>query len=116
MTVRRLPTILAAVLVATTLLPTLGNAASVTEGRRSWLKLNCSGCHGDQAGGGMGPNVQRAETGDVQQAMNGDAREGGMRSFKGIYQAPDPANIAAYLRVAGTPQSPTWVDWWNTIP
>lgn len=107
--------LLAVALAAGLFAPGLGRAASVTEGRRAWLSLNCAGCHGDQAGGGMGPNVRHAGTGDVLEAMNGDAREGGMRSFAGLYKSTDPANIAAFLSVAGSKGAPTWVDWWNPV-
>lgn len=88
-------------------------AADSKAGRKAWLSLNCYGCHGASAGGGMGPNIRHKELGDVSQAMNGDAKEGGMRSYKGIASATDPANIAAYLATIGTTAEPTWVDWWN---
>jgi mono/diheme cytochrome c family protein len=38
-----------------------GHLDAVGEGRRAYLEFNCSGCHGNQAGGGMGPGIQRAE-------------------------------------------------------
>jgi mono/diheme cytochrome c family protein len=102
-------------------LPVTANAANATlnaagEGRRVWLKLNCYGCHGNNAAGGMGPNIQHAESGDVAQAMAGDAIEGGMRSFKGYYASKDAANVAAYLATIGTKNEPTWLDWWNANP
>jgi cytochrome c551 len=87
--------------------------AGVVEGRKAWLKLNCYGCHGDNGAGGMGPNVQRKEVGDVKEAMNGDAREGGMRSFVGIAGASDAADIAAYLATIGKANEPKWHDWWK---
>lgn len=110
--------LLSAVVAVAALAPVTGFAQldSVGEGRRVWLKYNCYGCHGNNAAGGMGPNIQHAEKGDVTEAMNGDAREGGMRSFAGIAKPKDAANIAAYLATIGTAKEPKWLDWWNPIP
>jgi len=115
---RLLHLVLGSVVVATALAPAVGYAqlSPVQEGRRAWLKLNCYGCHGNNGAGGMGPNIQHAERGDVSEAMNGDAREGGMRSFAGIAKSADAGNIAAYLATIGTPKEPTWMDWWKRIP
>ncbi|MEJ0046822.1 MAG: cytochrome c [Rhodospirillales bacterium] len=89
----------------------------VGDGRRTWLKLNCYGCHGNNAAGGMGPNVQHAEKGDVTEAMlQGDDVEGGMRSFKQYATAADASNVAAYLGSIGSKNEPTWLDWWNAVP
>jgi cytochrome c oxidase cbb3-type subunit 3 len=38
--------------------PYAGNAAAQREGRRLFNWYNCSGCHGDHAGGGMGPSLR----------------------------------------------------------
>lgn len=92
------------------------NLGPVGNGRRVWLKLNCGGCHGDNASGGMGPNIQHAEAGDVAEALQGDAAEGGMRSFAAYATTTDAMNIAAYLNSIGTPSEPKWVDWWNPLP
>jgi mono/diheme cytochrome c family protein len=94
--------------------PSLG---PIGDGRRAWLEYNCYGCHGDNASGGMGPNIQGAEAGDVTEAvLHGDAKEGGMRSFKGIVTAKQVKTIVAYLKSIGTPKEPTWLDWWNDYP
>jgi mono/diheme cytochrome c family protein len=109
--------LIATIVAAALLAPATGFASSaVTEGRRAWLKLNCYGCHGNNAAGGMGPNIQHGEFGDVSEAMRGDAREGGMRSFTGIAKSNDAANIAAYLATIGTASEPKWLDWWNPVP
>ena len=90
---------------------------AVGEGRRAWLKFNCYGCHGGNASGGMGPNIQHKEAGDISEAMWGDAKEGGMRSFAGTGAATiDAYNIAAYLATIGTTREPKWLEWWNAIP
>jgi mono/diheme cytochrome c family protein len=93
-----------------------GNLGAVGEGRRMFLQFNCSGCHGNAAAGGMGPNIMGAEGGDVSAAINGDALEGGMRSFKGWATAKDASNIAAYLQSIGTSKEPKWLDWWKLKP
>ena len=38
--------------------PTAGNAQARVEGRRLFVWYNCSGCHGDHGGGGMGPSLR----------------------------------------------------------
>ena len=94
-----------------------GSLGAIGEGRRAYLEFNCSGCHGNAAGGGMGPNIMGAEQGDVQEAvLQGDAKEGGMPSFKGCATSTDVKNLAAYLRSIGTQNEPTWLDWWNLNP
>lgn len=115
---RLLQLMLASAVAATILAPAPGFAqlSPVQEGRRAWLSLNCYGCHGNNGGGGMGPNIQHAERGDISEAMNGDDTEGGMRSFAGIAKAADPGNIAAYLATIGTAREPTWLDWWKPVP
>lgn len=89
------------------------NAAG--EGRRQYLKLNCYGCHGVAAGGGMGPRIVRRELSEVSAALL-DGRPGGMRSFAGIVRQIDITNITAYLQSIGTPEEPTFNDWWIAIP
>ena len=96
--------------------PSFPSLGPIGDGRRAWLEFNCYGCHGNNASGGMGPNVQHSEAGDVSEAINGDAKEGGMRSFKGLLAKKDAKNIAAYLNSIGTKKEPTWLDWWNNSP
>jgi mono/diheme cytochrome c family protein len=94
-----------------------GQLGAIGEGRRAWLEFNCAGCHGNSAGGAMGPAIKGAEQGDVQEAvLQGDAREGGMPSFKGCATSTDVKNLVAYLRSIGTKSEPTWLDWWNLNP
>ncbi len=94
-----------------------GHLNAVGEGRRVFLEFNCSACHGNSAGGAMGPNIAHAEGGDVNEAvLHGDAREGGMPSFKGCATTSDVKHLVAYLHSIGTKKEPTWLDWWNQIP
>jgi mono/diheme cytochrome c family protein len=85
------------------------------EGRRAFLQCNCSGCHGARAGGGMGPNIQHAELGDLSDVVR-EGGEGGMPSYRLIVNSTDVANIAAYLRSIGTNSEPMFNDWWVPVP
>jgi cytochrome c oxidase cbb3-type subunit 3 len=38
--------------------PLGGDASARVEGRRLFVRFNCSGCHGGRAGGGMGPSLR----------------------------------------------------------
>jgi cytochrome c oxidase cbb3-type subunit 3 len=38
--------------------PYAGNVAAMAEGRTLFVRMNCSGCHGGRAGGGMGPSLR----------------------------------------------------------
>lgn len=85
------------------------------EGRRLFLKLNCYGCHGMYAGGGMGPNIVHAERNDVREVlMRGEDK--GMRSYRDYVSDTDITNIAAYLQSIGSPNEPTFKDWWKKVP
>jgi cytochrome c oxidase cbb3-type subunit III len=44
--------------VASVANPFSGDRAAAGEGRRLFNRFNCSGCHGDHAGGGMGPSLR----------------------------------------------------------
>jgi cytochrome c oxidase cbb3-type subunit 3 len=38
--------------------PLEGNPDARQQGRRMFVGFNCAGCHGDHAGGGMGPSLR----------------------------------------------------------
>ena len=38
--------------------PYANNVGAMTEGRTLFVRMNCSGCHGGRAGGGMGPSLR----------------------------------------------------------
>jgi len=85
------------------------------EGRRLFLKLNCYGCHGMYATGGMGPNIVHAERSDVHEVLlHGEDK--GMRSYRDYVNDTDITNIAAYLQSIGSPNEPTFKDWWKKVP
>jgi mono/diheme cytochrome c family protein len=111
----------------------------VSAGRKAWFQWNCNGCHGNRAGGGMGPNIVGTELHDVVDAvLNCNALERGMRTFSshpafdcagagvavpsGLAPVPTPpgaptatdlSNIAQYLAAIENGTDPRWVDWWN---
>ena len=129
---RRIDTLLGVALVGATALgaawpakaqspmPTADTAAvnlgPIGEGRRDWLKWNCYSCHGQNASGGMGPNVQHAERGDLGEAVLGGVPESGMPAYHRYATSADIINLGAYLGSIGTASEPKWVDWWNPIP
>lgn len=38
--------------------PYAGNPSALEQGRQLFVQMNCSGCHGGRAGGGMGPSLR----------------------------------------------------------
>ncbi len=111
-------TILTGSLLFTAMLGATASAGTLNaagEGRRDFLQWNCYSCHGMNGAGGMGPNIQHAESGDLSEAvMSGE--EGGMPSFRKIVTSADVKNLQAYLASIGTKNEPLWVDWWNPLP
>jgi len=95
--------------------PQGGTLGRPGEGRRLFLKLNCYGCHGMYATGGMGPNIVHADTETVRSAVLG-GRPGGMPSFAAYVNDRDIRRIAAYLQSIGTSIEPKFMDWWEPIP
>lgn len=92
-----------------------GGLGAAGEGRRLYLKLNCYGCHGMAAGGGMAPAIARADYGDVSEALLKGEGEG-MRSYKTYVTSTDISNIAAYLGTIGKTTEPKFRDWWVAVP
>lgn len=93
----------------------LGTLSAAGEGRRVYLKLNCAGCHGDRAAGGMGPNIQQAEQGDINETVSGGG-DNGMPAFGPYLNPPDLANLGAYLRSINTTSEPKFQRWWEPQP
>lgn len=85
------------------------------EGRRQYLRLNCYGCHGMAAAGGMGPLIIGKERHDVSEVLK-RGEDGGMPSYRNWVTETDITNITAYLQSIGTPNEPTFNDWWRRVP
>jgi cytochrome c551 len=122
MNMRILATLIAATLVlalTSTFMParaqSLGKLTPAGEGRRVFLQFNCYGCHGIRGGGGQGPNIARGEVEDLREVLL-EGGEGGMPSYRNIVTATDITNLAAYLSSIGTPNEPTFNDWWMPVP
>ena len=91
--------------------PVAGPAA---EGRKLWLSLNCSGCHGNRDEGGMGPSI-RGEADDVSEAVLQGKGEG-MPSYSGRVTRTQLGYLSAYLRSIGTSGEPRFTHWWEATP
>lgn len=91
--------------------PVTGPAA---EGRKLWLSLNCSGCHGAHDEGGMGPSI-RGEADDVGEAVLQGKGEG-MPAYSGRVTRAQIGYLSAYLRSIGTVGEPRFTHWWEKTP
>ncbi len=82
--------------------PYEGNAYGVSEGKRLYNQMNCSGCH-FQGGGGIGPPLMDAEWIYGSQSENVfetvvEGRPNGMPSFRGKLGDDQVWQIVAYVR------------------
>jgi len=88
---------------------------AIENGRRAFMRLNCSVCHSANGQGGtMGPSlVGRGD--DVSDSVpNGE--DNGMPAFKKYLCPTDIANLTAYVNSLGTKGSPDFTDWWVAHP
>ena len=86
-------------------------------GRAIFVRDNCSGCHGNDAGGGMGPNLRESgpNDDDVRDAvLNG--RRTGMPSYRGLLGERDIQHLIAYLDTLENDDEPVGTHWWEVIP
>lgn len=95
--------------------PYAGNPAALEQGRQLFVQMNCYGCHGGRAGGGMGPSLRDRvwRYGDTPAAIFDSISEGranGMPAW-GTKLPPDVIwKIVTYvqsLRTANEPDAPT---------
>lgn len=85
--------------------------AALVEGRRLFVRFNCSGCHGGRAGGGMGPSLR-----DQDWMYGGSAahihdsivhgRAHGMPAWGTTLPEPYTWKLTAYIQSLGTPREP----------
>jgi cytochrome c oxidase cbb3-type subunit 3 len=91
--------------------PYAGDRRVLPEGRRLFVWFNCAGCHGDHAGGGMGPSLRDSTWiygGNDPQilASIADGRTKGMPAW-GIKLPPDQIwKIVTYIKSMRTPDEP----------
>src|SRR4029079_18132589 len=95
--------------------PFAGDRGAGGEGRRLFVNFNCAGCHGDHAGGGMGPSLRDTDWiyGNSDAQIFGSIAEGrahGMPSWQSRLTADQTVKLVAYiksLRTRNEPQAPS---------
>lgn len=91
--------------------PYASDRVALVEGRRLFVDMNCSGCHGDHGGGGMGPSL-RDETwlfGSEPARIFSSIAEGrgkGMPSWGAKLPENQIWQLATYVKSMRTPQEP----------
>jgi mono/diheme cytochrome c family protein len=87
--------------------PYLQDRTAATEGRKLFVRFNCSGCHGGRAGGGMGPSLRDVDWlyGDRDAQVFNSIAEG--RAHSRIRPAPTRGGTA---RRSGTRPTPTAIE------
>jgi cytochrome c oxidase cbb3-type subunit 3 len=91
--------------------PLGGDSAAARSGRLWWAQFNCGGCHGDHAGGGMGPSLRDGawiygnSDGQVFGAI-ADGRAHGMPAWGGRIPELQVWQLVTYLRTLGTSDEP----------
>jgi cytochrome c oxidase cbb3-type subunit 3 len=91
--------------------PYAGNTAVLGEGRKLFNWYNCSGCHGDHAGGGMGPSLRDSlwyYGGDDASifASITEGRQHGMPAWGAKLPQDQRWKIVAYIKSLRTPNEP----------
>jgi cytochrome c oxidase cbb3-type subunit 3 len=87
------------------------NAAAIREGRKLFGWYNCSGCHGEHAGGGMGPSLRDSTwiyggTDARVFASIADGRTKGMPAWGHTLPADQIWKLVAYIKSLRTPREP----------
>jgi mono/diheme cytochrome c family protein len=92
--------------------PYSNDPAALEQGRQLFVQMNCAGCHGGHAGGGMGPNLRSPKEwlyGDTAAKIFDSISMGrgeGMPAW-GTKLPPDVIwKLVAYVQSLGTPQEP----------
>jgi cytochrome c oxidase cbb3-type subunit 3 len=92
------------------------DAAALADGRRYFVSMNCSGCHGGHAGGGMGPSLRDevwlygGGDGDIFDSI-AQGRSNGMPAWGSMLPADVIWRLAAYVRSLRTPAEPDPPRW-----
>ncbi len=99
--------------------PYAGDPIALNQGRQYFLRYNCAGCHGDHAGGGMGPSLRDGDWiyGGSDSAVFASIAEGrahGMPAWGTKLPADVVWKLAAYVKSLRTDQEPSPPD--QTIP
>lgn len=93
--------------------PYAGSESALEQGRELFVAMNCAGCHGGHAGGGMGPDLRPDHIfryGNTPAELFDSISQGramGMPSW-GTKLPPDVIwKLVAYIESLGTPQEPS---------
>jgi cytochrome c oxidase cbb3-type subunit 3 len=91
--------------------PYAGNTSVLADGRRLFNWYNCSGCHGDHAGGGMGPSLRDSlwyYGGDDASifASITEGRQHGMPAWGAKVPQDQRWKIVTYIKSLRTPNEP----------
>ena len=91
--------------------PYRGDRVALQEGRRLFVRFNCSGCHGGHAGGGMGPSLRDPEWlyGNADARIHDSIARGrahGMPAWGTTLPDDYIWKITAYIQTLGTPAEP----------
>jgi len=87
------------------------DAVALMEGRRLFIRFNCSGCHGDHGGGGMGPSLRDVDwlygssDGEIFDSI-AQGRAHGMPAWGTKLPADTIWRLTAYIRSLRTPREP----------
>ena len=91
--------------------PYAGNTSVLSEGRRLFNWYNCSGCHGDHAGGGMGPSLRDSlwyyggDDASIFASMT-EGRQHGMPAWGAKLPQDQRWKIVTYIKSLRTPDEP----------
>ena len=91
--------------------PFASDRGAIGEGRRLFANFNCAGCHGDHAGGGMGPSLRDADWiyGDSDAHIFNSIAEGrahGMPSWQSKLTEDQTWRLVAYIKSLRTRNEP----------
>jgi cytochrome c oxidase cbb3-type subunit 3 len=92
--------------------PYANDASARVEGRRLFMWYNCAGCHGDHAGGGMGPSLRDTTWvyGSGEQQIFASITEGrarGMPAWGSKLPQDQIWKLVAYIKSLRTPNEPS---------
>ncbi|MFN2570228.1 MAG: c-type cytochrome [Gemmatimonadales bacterium] len=95
--------------------PYTGNRTAIGEGRRLFLWYNCAGCHGDHAGGGMGPSLRDSSWiyGGLDAQIFASISQGrtkGMPAWGSQLPAGEIWKLVAYIKTLRTSAEPDRPD------
>jgi len=91
--------------------PYAKDRVALTEGRKLFVAMNCAGCHGGHAGGGMGPSLRDptwiygGKAGEIYDSIAA-GRAHGMPAWGTMLPREEIWKLVAYIRSLRTPLEP----------